>query len=284
VPSLGRIFVGHDERNRNYGLRPLLAAKVERKPTFWRMPAGPFPLDQGEEGACTAFGSQHELAAGPVQIPGASNDAAFALYREIQATDRAMGNYFEDGATTQAAMKTLKNKGLISGYRWAFGIDDVVDSLCSVGPVCLGIEWRYNMYSTRSNGMVVASGPVVGGHFITAVAYDVHPQLGPVVGWLNSWGRAYGIADSRIGVVGGVGWIQVPTLQAILASDGEAVVPADFLSVTGVVTPVEPAPYFAQNRSVTFHGKHRGYRRDVEFQTRTEAIDTGYRPCRICRP
>lgn len=283
--TLGRRFAGHDERSREYGLRPLLGARIERKPTFWALPQGSsvFPLDQGQEGACTAFGSEHEKAVGPIHISNVSNQSALALYREIQATDRSMGYNFPNGATTLAAMKTLKARGDISGYRWAFGIDDVVDTLCSFGPVCLGIEWRHNMYQTKSDGLVVSSGPVVGGHFITAVAYDVHPVHGPVVGWLNSWGKTYGIADKRLNATGGIGWIQVDTLRAILAADGEACVPSDFLQAQP-----SPAPtaknYFAARGSITFHTKHNGIRRDREFATRDEALSRGLRPCRVCRP
>jgi hypothetical protein len=273
--GLGRVFVGHDEQSRAYGLRPLLASRIQRKPTFWQMPAGPFPLDQGAEGACTGFGSAHELAAGPIQVPGITEEYALKLYKAYQATDRSMGNNFPDGATTLAAMKTLKNQGFISGYRWAFGIDDVVATICSVGPVCLGIEWRDGMYSTGSDGRVVTSGPVVGGHFITAVAYDVHYRYGPVIGWLNSWGASYGVADTRIGVRGGIGWIKVPDLADILSRDGEAVVPADLF---------QPQKYFAARRATTFHANHSGVSRDQLFSSREDAINTGLRPCKVCRP
>jgi hypothetical protein len=277
---LGRRFAGHDERSREYGLRPLLASRVQRKPTFWALPRSTaFPLDQGEEGACTAFGSEHEKAVGPIHISNVSNQSALSLYREIQAMDRSMGYNFPNGATTLAAMKTLKARGDITGYRWAFGIDDVVDTICTFGPVCLGIEWRHNMYQTKPDGLVVSSGPVVGGHFITAVAYDVHPTHGPVVGWLNSWGKTYGVADTRLNAPGGIGWVQVDTLNAILAADGEAVVPSDF-----VQSPPVSKNYFAARGAVTFHTRHNGIRRDRQFTTRDEAISEGLRPCKVCRP
>lgn len=281
---LGRQFAGHDDRSRAYGVRPLLAG-AERKPTFWKMPAGAWPLDQKAEGACTAFGTAHELAVGPVQVPGMSNAWALSLYRRIQATDRAMGNNWPDGASVLAAMKTAKAEGLISGYRWAFGVGDVVDSLMAA-PVCLGIEWRGGMYETLPGGRVSITGDVVGGHFITCVAYDVHPQWGPVVGWLNSWGPGYGVPDARIGVPGGVGWITVADLAALLARDGEAVVPADFLP------PPAPAPQpVAEPVCVARFGSvyHRPDAHLWLLCTRTypsavEARAAGYRACTRCRP
>ena len=281
MSGLGRIFVGHDERNRSYGLRPFLASRVERKPTFWALPRGPFPLDQGEEGACEAFGLTHELAAGPIQVLGLSGDWALKYYERVRETDRLMGNHFPSGTTTLANMKTSVSEKLISGYRWCFGINDVLDALCSVGPVCLGVEWREGMYSTTRDGLVKRTGSVVGGHFITAVAYDIHPRYGPVVGWLNTWGKDYGVADSKIGVPGGVGWIPVNDLALLLQAQGEAVLPADFVTV---LQPAAPAPFFASYKSATFHGKHSGVPRNREFASRNAAINEGFRPCKVCRP
>lgn len=285
---LGRRFVGHDPGNRAYGIRPRLAERaVERRPTFWPMPAGAFPLDQQREGGCEAWGMAHELAAGPIQVPGMSNAWAHAYYGRVQATDRALGNDFGgDGATTLANMKTAKAERLITGYRWAFGLDDVVDTLCSVGPVCLGVEWREGMYETGRGGEVRLDGDVVGGHFITALGYDVHPQWGPCVLWLNSWGAAYGVAERRLNVRAGVGWIRLDDLGALLSRDGEAVVPADFLAQAAPVAPVA-APFFASSRSSVFH-RERALpclgRRDRGFATYGAAVAAGLRPCRICRP
>lgn len=278
--ALGRRFAGHDERSRAYGVRPLLATQVQRKPTFWQMPDGPFPLNQQAEGACTAFGTAHELAVGPVQVPGMSESWALALYRRIQATDRAMGNHWDDGASVLATMKTAVADGLISGYRWCFGIGDVLDALM-VSPVCLGIEWRDNMYDTDNDGRVHATGTVVGGHFITLVAYDEHPDYGPVVGWLNSWGPTYGIPDSRIGVPGGVGWITVDDLADLLARDGEAVVPADHLAPQPT-----PDPVCVTKFGSVYHrpGAHLWLWCPRTYPSAEAARSAGFRPCSLCRP
>lgn len=299
---LGRRFVGHDDRNRGYGVRALIPARglVERVPTFWPIPPGNFPLDQQAEGACEAFGMAQELAAGPVVVDGISNEWALSYYRRVQATDRAMGNDFPDGATTQANMKTAKAENLITGYRWAFGVDDVVDTLCSVGPVCIGIDWFASMYSTTPDGLVRISGSVVGGHFIDLLGYDVHPVWGPCVLWLNSWGSAYGVADARLNVRAGVGWVPIGALDLLLKRNGEAVIPADFFVSTPQPTPQpspEPgppqptpadpatAPYVATARGVVFHSRRHPFIRPVRFfATYAEAVAAGLRPCRWCRP
>lgn len=270
--------------NRNYGVRELIDPRgaVVRRPTFWPLPDGPFPLDQQAEGACEAFGFAQEQAAGPVVVPGMTNDWALAYYRRVQSTDRAMGNNFPDGATTLANMKTAKAEGLITGYRWAFGVHDVVDTLCSVGPVCVGIDWFASMYSTNPAGLVTVAGGVVGGHFILCAGYDEHPQWGPSVAWINSWGTGYGVAEPRLNAPRGVGWVPLDTLDALLRRDGEAVVPADFFA---------PAPtmvtYVARRRSRVFHKVScpmapRGDRR--EFTTSAAAVAEGLRPCKVCRP
>ena len=240
---LGRIFTGHDERSRQYGVRPLLLP-APRMSTFWPLPDGPYPLDQGAEGACTGYGIAHELAAGPVIVPGVDNAYALRRYRRNQEMDRAAGNVFPDGATVLATMKAAKADGLITAYRWAFGVDDVIDTLCTVGPVCLGIDWYDGMYETQSDGLVDVTGEKVGGHFITLVGYAIHPRVGPCVLWINSWGRGYGVADERLDVPGGVGWLTVADLGRLLAADGEAVVPADYFPgpVSPPPPPLPPAP------------------------------------------
>lgn len=228
--GLGRVFAGYDEQSRAYSVRTLLPHPVERVPKVWKMPIGPFPLDQGNEGACSGFGLAHELACGPVVVHGVNNGYARHLYRRNREFDRRMGNYFPSGATVLATMKAAKADKRITGYRWCFGVDDVLDTVCSVGPVCLGIEWRTPMYTTAPDGLVTVTGDTVGGHFIAGVGYDVHPEHGECVLVLNSWGRAWGVPDTRVHVTGGVGWLPVHSLDELLRANGEAVAPADWFA------------------------------------------------------
>jgi hypothetical protein len=299
---LGLRFPGHDERNKNYSVRPLLANRrdaIVRKPTFWKLPANNsvFPLDQAKEGACGPFSASHELAVGPIEVSGINNDFAFSLYPRVQAMDRSMGNNWPDGVSMLALAKTLKAENRITAYRWAFGINDVLDTLISTGPVTIGVEWRYNMYFTASGGRVVLSGNVVGGHALTLVAYDIVdsqekadrlklPLGTEIVGWINSWGRGYGVADARLNAPGGIGWITVADLAALLARNGEALVPTDFFAASPPPPAPDPAkaPYFATARGITFHDRHPGLDRNRVFFTRDEALRAGLRPCGICRP
>lgn len=226
--ALGRHFPGHDPRSRAYPAPAQPGAP--RRPTFWRMPLNPLlPLDQMTDGACTAFSLAHELAAGPTQVPGMTNTWARDMFTHIRATDAAMGNHFDDGATMIAAARTAKARRLISGYRWAFGAAHVLDTLCQIGPVWIGVPWHESMFRTAPDGLIAVSGDVVGGHAVCLAGYDVHPRHGPVALLVNSWGVAYGVPDSRLGLPGGVGYLTVPDLARLLAANGEAIIATDYL-------------------------------------------------------
>jgi hypothetical protein len=219
VPALGR-HVHFDERSRGFPVRSVLPLRVPHTKRIWGLP-NYYPLDQGSEGACVGFGFAGELAADPVVIH-ADNSFARDLYRRAQAEDRLMGNDWSEGASVLAGARACKRAGHISSYRWAFGVNDVIDTLCHVGPVVVGVPWYESMYDTSVDGLVDVSGDVVGGHCILLTGYwPAHPGFGDVVLWENSWGPGYG--------VNGRGFIRVADLARLLAEDGEAVVAVDTL-------------------------------------------------------
>ena len=206
--------VAFDEQNRNYAIRPMLGTRVMRKTTLHQVPY-PLPLDQGAEGACVGFGWSGQLAVGPI-FNRASNTYAQAYYMAARKVDRLEGRYWPEGASVLAGAKVARSRGLISGYRWAFGVDDVIDSLVVKGPVVLGVPWYESMYETDRAGRVLINGSLVGGHCILACGFiKDHPQWGgDWVQWVNSWGPHYGVR--------GVGYISVSDLHVLLKQDGEA--------------------------------------------------------------
>lgn len=220
TPALGRI-AHFDDRSREYGIRPLLARRpVPRRRTVWALPDN-FPLNQGEEGACVGFGWSAELASEPIMY-ATTTEYAFKYYRWAQAEDRRMGNHFSEGASVLAGARVARGIGMVGTYRWAFGLDDVIDTLVQKGPVVLGVNWYEGMYSTDDDGGVEISGRLVGGHCITAIGYEPeHPKFGPCVRWVNSWGPDYG--------VNGIGFIRVEDLGRLLREDGEACIATDIL-------------------------------------------------------
>lgn len=217
MPVLDRRPV-FDEASRGYPVRELIPTPPKRRKRLWTPRSE--PLDQGREGACVGMGWSNELAATPV-AKTVDNASAFALYRAAQAEDRKMGQNYTSGASVLAGARACKNEGTISSYHWAFGIDDVIDTLVAKGPVVLGINWHQSMYYTDSRGLVTVDGPVVGGHCILAHGYwPNHPEFGTdVVAWFNSWGPSYGVK--------GVGYIPVASLNMLLQANGEACIATD---------------------------------------------------------
>lgn len=207
-----------DPRSRNYGIRPLVGA-VTRKKQLWRIPTA-LPLNQGSEGACVGFGWSAELAVEPVQL-NVSNAFARVMFEGSRRIDREMGNNYPMGASLLAGAKFAQQQGWISEYRWAFGIDDVVDTLVAKGPVVLGINWYDGMYSTETDGRVRINGNLIGGHCILATGYiPNHPVWGGNwIEWVNSWGWTYGVK--------GLGYIREADLDRLLRDQGEACIATD---------------------------------------------------------
>lgn len=214
-----------DDRSCAYPIRALLPERVARTRKVWDVPGS--VLDQGAEGACVGFGWAGELAAAPVianQLPGTptiNNPYALDLYYRAQAEDRIMGNNWPEGASVLAGAKAVAKLGLVSEYRWAFGIDDAIDAIIAHGPVVLGIPWTDKMYYTDARGLVSIGGNVVGGHCIVAYGYVPNDSIfGSDMIWLrNSWGPSYGI--------NGTGYIRTTDLAELLSQDGDCCVPTD---------------------------------------------------------
>lgn len=262
-----------DPRSKLFPVRALMPRTVERVKRLWPVLDVSFPLDQGAEGACVGFGWSGELSADPVRFD-TSHTTARELYEQARAIDRQMGNNWTEGASVLAGAKACVAQGKVGAYRWAFGIDDVIDTLVSTGPVVLGVNWHQSMYRTAAGGLVVVDGPIVGGHCILAVGYwPAHPVHGDVVVWLNSWGTGYG--------VNGVGYVPVAKLDQLLKAGGEACIATD-------VAPAPPvAACWATRSGSTFHrgaAAHWWLSRAREFPTRDAAVAAGLRPCSMCRP
>lgn len=170
-------------------------------------------LDQGREGACVGFGWAAELAARPVEVADVDDAYALRLYWQAQGIDRAAGRHYPEGATMLAGAKAVQRAGRVEGYRWAFGLQDVLVTLGYYGPVVLGIEWREGMYEARG-GQLRVEGDVVGGHCILARGVSV-PRRAVLL--RNSWGPGWGVR--------GDAWVGWDDLDGLLRRDGEACIP-----------------------------------------------------------
>lgn len=284
-PRLGRRFVGHDPRSLRFGTRPLLdARRLLDQDRYWLMPAGgSYPLDQGAEPSCTGFGSAHEYVLGPVQVPGIDAAFARARYQRNVEVDRAAGRFFDGGATVLATMDAAKADGLITGYAWNFGLLDTIDTLVNIGPVCLGTDWPQSMFEPDGDGLLTVAGQSAGGHFwVLAGRVREHPRWGPGCWMVQSWGR-WGVGVSQLGLRTGCGFVRDADLERLLADSGESVVMRDFFDQPPIVDPAT-APFFAEHGSRVFHDRHCRKSRDVGYAMFGDAVATGLRPCRVCRP
>ena len=190
--------------------------------------------DQGYEGACVGFAWSHELTARPKVIP---TDAEYALriYRRARQLDPWPGEDYS-GTSVLAGVKAVQEivnkygKSLITEYRWAFGIQDVLRVIGFMGPVVLGIDWYENMYEPDARFFIRPTGEVVGGHAILANGVKIVKKNSALeadwdnvdldksfVRLHNSWGQGYGL--------GGDAFITVRDLDTLLKNGGEACIP-----------------------------------------------------------
>lgn len=214
--GLGRL-PQFDERSRGYPIRATIG-QVRRQSRTW--PCAPH-LDQGTEGACVGFAWSHELGAQPAVVP-VSNGTALDLYHEAQKIDEYPGVDYE-GTSVLAGAKICRGRAHFKSYRWAFGIDDVLDTIVAHGPVVLGIDWHAAMDQPRPSGLLDIGGPVRGGHAILArgVRFNTRLKGEPrdltVVRLRNSWGpdwASYGDC-----------YVRAEDLATLLETGGEACVP-----------------------------------------------------------
>jgi hypothetical protein len=204
----------HDPQSRDYAIREAVRPVPRNTSRFWT--PGPV-LDQGSEGACVGMGCAGEASASPNRIRGVDFAYAFGWYKRAQQIDGQPGEAYS-GTSVLAGMKVGVERGVWDGYRWAFGIQDVVQALLQLGPVVIGIDWYDSMYETKPDGEVVVSGNLVGGHCILLTGYSPsYGRLGETIRWRNSWGPSYG--------KNGNGYIRSGQLAELLQQNGEAAIP-----------------------------------------------------------
>lgn len=211
-----------DPRSRAYPVRALIPVPPKRRNKTWRL--GPI-LDQGQEGRCVGMGWAAEALATPVavrlkwvaqDIPREPLDFADFVYRSAKLVDEWEGENY-DGTSVLAGAKAMESLGLVKEYRWAFSLEDVIDTVLDKGPVVVGTSWYEGMYDPVG-GVLRVTGDVVGGHCYLVVGYRVAP---PETGGedalviQNSWGTDWG--------TGGTALVTLSDMRTLL-TDGEAAV------------------------------------------------------------
>ena len=218
----------HDPRSRSFAIRTEIT-RPARKTKRWT-PGG--ILDQGFEGACVGFAWTGEAVATPVRVdlaaaatelPDEPHEFARAVYRNAQRIDEWEGEQYE-GTSVLAGAKIMQGARFLPEYRWAFGIEDVIDALILRGPVVLGTWWYDGMFEPAEGVEVLPIGEQVGGHAYLATGYLHTGSIWagrvahePMIILQNSWGLGWGWNGQAV--------ITAANLGALLRDDGEACVP-----------------------------------------------------------
>jgi hypothetical protein len=210
---LGR-HIHFDERSRGFRVPLRAAAKIVSR--TWDRDVKPF--DQGAIGSCTGNAAVGVLATAPfrtVRKKGVryANPLAREVYSQATKMDVIAGVYppKDTGSTVLAAMKALKKLGLAKGYDWCFGLDDVLRTISTIGPVELGVNWYEGFDRPDKSGRVKVSGSLRGGHAFEVLGVDAKAKTVLAV---NSWGTGY--------AAGGYFSFSWKDLDRLLQESGEA--------------------------------------------------------------
>ena len=187
---MGR-HIEHDPRSKEY---PFLAKAGERKAVLHKRHAK--ILDQGRIGSCTGNALEGALGSAPLHKPFErhTEQRAVALYSLATSLDGFQGDYppEDTGSSGLAVCKAAVQLKRLTGYRWAFGLEQALDAL-QAGPVITGVAWYQGFDRPDGRGKVSLSGGQRGGHEFLVRGYD--PERSEVF-CDNSWGEAWGLKGS----------------------------------------------------------------------------------------
>ena len=219
-PALGRLPPPDRSRDSEYLLPRLArgeAAELPRRRLWW----SPGVWDQRDTSECVAYSTGKWLVGGPVtnRLPWTLNE----FYRDCQRNDEWPGEDY-DGTSVRAAFRLLKERGLVSEYRWAFDHPTTLKHVLTVGPVVVGTDWHREMFMPDRWGYVAPDGPVEGGHAWCVVGADQdrrHPLTGEVGAYraVNSWGINWG-QQGRF-------WITFSHMSRLIKAYGEVATAAE---------------------------------------------------------
>lgn len=246
IAFLGR-HVNHDPASKAYGFDATgVAVKSIRHQR--NIPV----LNQGNLGSCTGNAMTGLLGTGaffpvlPAQTlsttdPAFNEQIAINLYSKATQLDGYKGQYppTDTGSDGLSVAKAAQKNGWISGYQHTFDFNTFLAAIATQ-PVIVGIDWYSSFETPAADGQIKLESQafVEGGHEIVLDELDVENQRI----WLtNSWGAMWG-AQGRA-------YFSFADFEALLAADGDVVVPVPLNlnpptpgPVTPTPTPVVPTP------------------------------------------
>ena len=218
---LGR-HLFHDPGNRDYPIRPLLGLRGDYKPRplirpWWSRPifeqGGSSCTAQADIGLTVSVPFRHDAPTKAARKQFDTEEERHALYLESQKWDPWEGGEPQyEGSSTDAPLRVLRDLGVIDGWRWCFGLQDVLDCLDYWGPVAVGTTWKRDMDTPDNQNRIFFRGEERGGH---AWDWEYNDRGDKEIVAVNSWGKRYGKR----------GRVRVPYAEAekMLEDNGEAV-------------------------------------------------------------
>ena len=207
---LGR-HVHFDERSKQFPVHLKKGASIQTH--LWSRTVKAF--NQGDLGSCTGNGAAGVICTEPYRKPGQRYTEVLArkIYSRATHDDTIVGAYppKDTGSTVLGALKALKGLGFAKGYHWCFGLEDVLKTLSTLGPVEVGLNWYEGFDKPDAKGLVKIGGSIRGGHAFEILGVDAERKL---VWAINSWGSDWG-HDGRFAF----SW---KDLDRLLHEDGEA--------------------------------------------------------------
>jgi hypothetical protein len=210
---LGR-KVEHDPASRMFGFAPRAALPVVEK--TWRRYGA--VLDQGDVGSCTGNAFTHAMNSKPNHVIGTKTlgqSFALMIYSAATRADEFPGAYLptDTGSSALGVGKAALGLGLISEYRWGFGLEHTLQILME-RPVMIGTWWYESMFWPDAQGFVRPSGSPAGGHEYLLVGVKPREQ---VLIFQNSWSSLWG-DNGRFRM-------RFADFAPLLADQGDAMIP-----------------------------------------------------------
>jgi hypothetical protein len=212
LPGMGRGLVNHDDRSKAFRAVDLLRPDEVPRDRQWR---SGLAYDQRTTSQCVAFTGKKMLNTSQVSRHArwwrrrlySTTD----FYRGAQLNDEWDGEAY-DGTSALGLCRYLTELGILTEYRWCFGLSDVLLTVSHIGAVGIGIWWYDSMFQPV-NGRLHVAGDRAGGHETVLTGNDVGRRE---VILTNSWGRGWGVKGKAR-----LGW---DDLDRLLQEDGDAFV------------------------------------------------------------
>jgi len=220
---LGLILVPPEDRIPTPSVSALLADTRRPVSREWSSVKA---LNQGKEGCCVSMGLAHELMTPACSLDPDTTNLPWCvnnIYYPAQDIDPFPGSARPgaspcyEGTTLDAGLTVLKNKGLISGWRNAEDINDLLRSWSYYRPPVFALRWLSGMSRPDRTGRVRYIGKQEGGHCLCGASIEISRWwFSSTKLWLQqSWGPDHG-KNGRV-------WISIADLELAINDNGQVV-------------------------------------------------------------